>query len=750
MLNERLLARAAALGLLALLGSPALAVSVRSWSASTEEGFGKGTLDGTALDEEARVRLAPVRTTLWGPEEGIVWAVEAAGEADAFVALSGPGRVLRVEAGAEPEVWFRAAEESLVTTMVADGSGGVFFGLSPEGEVYHARGAGQVELLTPTEATFVWGLGVDRDGSLWIGTGSPGAVLRRTPDGNVERLFDAGDDPVRCLATHPGGGVVFGTGGRGRVVRLGRDGRPFVLLDAEEKEIVSVVVSDEGTVYALAATGSKQVSGSSAAADNRLTETVRVVATAPANGPPEEGGPEQEGRPTPRPRSKPPALRSPIGGALYRLDSDGSWRAIWNAGQEMPFAMLRSEAGKLLVSTGDAGRIFVLDSEGRSARLLNIPSEQASAMSLGPGGRILVGGTSDARVELLGPEPRPSGSYLSPAIDAGSVADWGRVRWEADLPRGTELALEARSGNTAEPDDTWHDWVALPRGSGSEGVETGVPPARWFQVRVRLVARRDESPSLGRLEVFYQPRNRPPVVDQLTVEPSGVVWVRGPTQSSARLGPIVVDDPVARRTTRTLMAGRRAGAPIRKAYEAGARTFSWKAEDPDGDRLLYTLEIRHEGEPHWFLLAVDVDRHYFSWDARGMPDGLYRVRLTAGDRMDNPSGAVLSHQRVSDVFRIDNTRPSVDGLAIDSAEAGYEVEFVALDPEGSVAAVEVALDGGQWQPLNPLDGVADSEREQYRLVVESHPAASALRSLTVRVTDAAGNLGGEMWLLEVE
>jgi len=66
-----------------------------------------------------------------------------------------------------------------------------------------------------------------------------------------------------------------------------------------------------------------------------------------------------------------------------------------------------------------------------------------------------------------------------------------------------------------------------------------------------------------------------------------------------------------------------------------------------------------------------------------------------------------------------------------------------------VAAVEVAVDGSDWQPLHPVDGVADSEEERYRLVVDPvTDEARASRALMVRVTDAAGNLGGEMWLLE--
>ncbi len=741
------LARTGLVALLSMTAGVVHAAAVQSWSASTESEFARGTLDGTAVDAEGRLRLAPSRTTLWGPESGVVWAVQPSGPAGAFVALSGPGRVLRVEADREPEVWYEAEEESLITAMVADGNGGVFFGVSPEGNVYHALAPDRVERLIGTDAAFVWSLAVDRDGALWVGTGVPGGLLHRSFDGTIERRFDSGDDPVRTIELLPGGGVVIGTGGRGRVVRLEDDSRPFVLHDAEESEIVDLAVAEDGTIFALAASGPRQLSRPTTPARG-ATETVHVVAT-PSPAPEPERAEEEAERPEPKRRTPQqlPGFRSSLGGKLYRLDPDGGRRVIWASTREMPFALIRSDDGNLMLATGDGGRILALDYEGRTSSLVSIPSEQASAMVRGAGGRILVGGTKNARVELLGPEPQTSGSYATPAIDANSVTDWGRVRWKAELPRGAELSLEVRSGNTGTPDDTWCDWVALEPANGAEGVASRLPAARWFQARVNMTARKGESPSLRQLEVYYQPRNRAPHVSRLTVEPPGIVYVRGPAPSNARFGPVAIDDPVARRASAKVTPGRRRPLPVRKTYEAGARTFGWEATDADGDRLQATLEIRREGDQHWFPLAVRLVGRYYSWDARGAPDGVYRVRLTANDGLDNPLDRVLRHQRVSELFRIDNTRPSVDEFETRPGADGFEVAFVANDPEGRVAAVEVAMDGGEWQPLDPLDGVADSEQEHYRLLVPSLEGAEA-RSVTVRVTDSAGNLGGDMWRLE--
>ena len=115
-----------------------------------------------------------------------------------------------------------------------------------------------------------------------------------------------------------------------------------------------------------------------------------------------------------------------------------------------------------------------------------------------------------------------------------------------------------------------------------------------------------------------------------------------------------------------------------------------------------------------------------------MPDGLYRVRLHAEDALDNAEGRQLSDQHSSAAFRVDNTRPSVGSPQIRRGSDRYEVEFVALDPGGILASAEAAVDAGEWQLLEPTDGVADSAEEHYLLVIEPADSGDPERSRTVR------------------
>ncbi len=738
------------LWIMAGLSNGALAAPASSWTISSAEEFRQGTLEGTAQDGEGRVRLAPTLDRLWGPGEGIVWDLEPADPDGVFVALSTPTRVLRVAPGREPQVWYESGDEGLVAAILPDGDGGLYFGLSPDGRLFHAEGPGDYAEAVDTGALFIWALAPAADGSVWIGTGLPGRLLRFGPEGQLRTVFDSADDPVRCILPLDDGAVVFGTGGRGQVIRVDAAGRAFVIFDADEAEIVALEIDASGSIYALAAQGSKQLAAAKSTAVPTASNTVRVTAKAPAENDADDAERDQAAPDAQRADSSPRSFRTTPGGALYRIARTGDYRKIWSSPREVPFGLAWNADDTILVATGDSGRIHAVDHRGRSSILLKIPSDQASALTRAPDGRIFVGGTTDARVERIGPGLRSVGRYLSRAHDVGTIADWGRMRWETELPAGTEVRAAVRVGNTAEPDGTWSDWVDL--GSLS-GARMELPAARWIQAGLELRASQAGlSPLLRSLELFFQPHNRRPVITELVVQPAGVVWTRNVSSSSRQTGPLVTLDPVVRKTVAGLK--KTVGAKsVRKSYELGARTASWKVSDPDGDALTCRLDIRREGSSVWIPLAVGIEEDFLGWDARGMRDGLYRVRLEAVDARDNPAGKQLEDRQISAAFHIDNTRPSIGDPRIQRNGRRYELEFVASDPGGNLAAAEVAVDSGDWQPLDPLDGVADSAEERYLLVIdpaEDDGAVGRQRTVRVRVTDWAGNMGGDAWVLDPE
>ncbi len=71
------------------------------------------------------------------------------------------------------------------------------------------------------------------------------------------------------------------------------------------------------------------------------------------------------------------------------------------------------------------------------------------------------------------------GTFLSRIHDAGSpAANWGTLSYVADVPSGTTLGLEVRTGETLTPDGTWSSFV--PAASGQDVAPSG----RYLQYRL--------------------------------------------------------------------------------------------------------------------------------------------------------------------------------------------------------------------------------------------------------------------------
>ncbi len=55
-------------------------------------------------------------------------------------------------------------------------------------------------------------------------------------------------------------------------------------------------------------------------------------------------------------------------------------------------------------------------------------------------------------------------TYVSSVLDAGQGAEWGTLNWIAQVPSGSSLSMEVRTGGPPAPDPTWSGWVAVAQG----------------------------------------------------------------------------------------------------------------------------------------------------------------------------------------------------------------------------------------------------------------------------------------------
>src|SRR5262249_55842291 len=162
--------------------------------------------------------------------------------------------------------------------------------------------------------------------------------------------------------------------------------------------------------------------------------------------------------------------------------------------------------------------------------------------------------------------------------DAKLISKWGALRWKADTPAGTRVSVAVRSGNLAEPDDTWSDWSAE-QTDPQQAILTA-PPARYLQYRVTLTSENSAvSPAVYGLTLRYRTTNQAPEVSKFEV----------PDLEAANL-----DNP--------------------KKIK-----FRWSATDANEDELTYSLYVRKEGWTNWVLLEEDLEKTEYEWDTTTTP-----------------------------------------------------------------------------------------------------------------------------------
>jgi hypothetical protein len=159
---------------------------------------------------------------------------------------------------------------------------------------------------------------------------------------------------------------------------------------------------------------------------------------------------------------------------------------------------------------------------------------------------------------------------------------------------------------------------------------------------------------------------------------------------------------------------------------------SWHAEDPDNDELRFDVELTAESG-HRVALGSHLKDPFVAFDETRLPDGLYRVRITASDEMANPVGEGLRAERSSSTFALDRTPPALTARIANSV--------VSLSAQDLSPLIEIAcgVDGAEPTLGQPTDGLLDGPREEVlwrlpKLSRGKHFAACGAQ-------DAMGNVG---------
>ncbi len=730
------------------------------WTQSRLEEFEKGTPQGIALTSDGALREGPGLTEMLTTPSTYVWSVAVDKAGVAYVGTASPATVLRVGAGGKALTLFESKDLSVQVVRLGP-DGALYAATLPSGKVYKLNpnaaakqdessatvvfdaasfdGVTASDSKTNAEAGavksaakshYIWDLTFDAAGRLYIATGGPGVIYRVDPnkkDQRPEAFFKSDEEHIRVLAWDAKGNLIAGSDGSGLVYRISPDGKGYVLFEAPRREITSLALAENGTIYA-ASVGDKShnplpplpVQGAAAM-------TMMIV----------------------QPASMQAANTSasvPEGSEIYALVEGQAPRKLWSGKNEIVYALTARPEG-LIALTGNRGRVFSIHDDGSYSDIAHLEAQQglslAAVQDAESMGGILIGTGNTGKLVVLGRSEKHE--YASDVLDTGAMARFGRVEVE---PGAANYELLTRSGNVEQPVRGWSEWQPL-----KEGVVAS-PAGRYLQWKAVLGA----NGSLGSVGVNYLPVNAAPVVDDLVVVPGA--RLNPQNQLAGQPATVNIAFPSASQNAGMSFDGG-AAAPLQALKDRTAVAVRWAAHDDNGDDLSYSLFLRGDGESVWRPLKSDLTDKAYSFDAALIPDGGYQIKVVASDAPSHTPGDALTGEKISERFEVDTTPPVISALHAvladclhqdchperaqrveGPASAFVRVNFDAEDAFSPIARAEYSLDAGPWQYIEPVGGLSDSKRERYEVLIPVQAEAKTSEHLVaVRVYDRYENAG---------
>ncbi len=606
--------------------------------------------------------------------------------------------------------------------LAVDASGNVYAGTAPDGKVYKINSRGEATVFFEPKTKYIWALAFDGQGRLLIGTGDKGVIYRVTPDGKGAALIRTSQANITSLKVEANGNIIAGTDPGGLVLRISPEGKAFTLFDSAQKEIREIALGRDGSIYALALSesaggGAGNAATSSSApsapmvisADEGVTVTISDIQVLDSGS--------SSGAATTAASSGTQAKS-----ALYRIDANGVTDVVWSSNDVTAFTANVDDNGRALIGTGQKGRIYSALLHGKPSLQIQSTEGQSSRLVRTNAGQLYVASSNLGKLFKLGSSTVATGSYTSSVRDASTVATWGRAAFVGE----GDIEMQTRSGNTANPDSTWSDWSAGIK--TADGGAIASPRARYLQWRATL---KGANTKLREVTVSYLPRNLAPQLTSLTLQPAGVAMQPLPQQPT--------DPTIEQSGLDPATFGISTNLPPRKFYQKGAISLQWTGEDRNGDKLEYAVYYRAANSNDYYPLKTGITENYYTVDANGLPDGRYVFKVVVSDAPTNPGAMALTDEEETEPIEVDNSAPLVTAGTPQVSGNNAEVTFQTEDKTSVIRRAEYQLDGGEWKPVFPTDGIADARREEFKVVVtlpDRKPHVIALR-----VFDANANVG---------
>ncbi len=629
---------------------------VKLWHQYQQSHYDKAKFQNAVVTSEGVLRLSREVTPFAGIAASNVWDLAEDSAGNLYAATGDEGKLYKITPQGKAAV-IHTSKDGHLFSLVAAGDA-VYAGTGPTGKLLRIGADGAVKTVVENLDSYIWSLAYDpTTKSVYAGTGPKGKIYRITLDGKSNVFYATKQEHILSVAVGEKGTVYAGTDKGGLVYRIDPTGKGFVLYHANQPEVRSLLATPTA-VYAGTSSPVARKGGFSASSS-------KTDSPAPGEN------------------------------SLYRIAPDGAVRELYR--DKTMILRIGQSQGKLLLATGMQGQLFeVNEATKEKTEIARLGVGQIHCLLIRQDGSIVLGTGDPGKLYVLSDRFAKEGTVTSDVLDAKMQSKWGTLNWNQTAPTGTSVTVAVRSGNIADPDDTWSAWSAEQKSPG----QSKAPLARYIQYRVTLKTDNAKaSPEARQFALRYQTLNQAPEITSLDVPDFDTKDI----DNSKKL------------------------------------KIKWNANDPNEDELTYSLYCKKNGWTDWVLLEENLDKNNLDWDTTSIPTGIYRLKVVASDRKDNPAEDALTAERISAPVAVTHLPPSVTLKVVGFANGAAIVEASANDAYVRLTEASFAVDGKRWVNVFPTDGLFDSKTETFRFTTDALRPGTHV--LVLRVRNAAGTFG---------